>query len=98
MLEKNFPSWKDNWRAEGEAIGLEKGEAIGEARGEARGETKGRRELLVTVVRECHGDRVAAAIAPALDAVVSPAVLDEIGIWVIRHRTAEVLLEKVQAL
>ena len=92
-IEENMRRATQVWFAEGRA------EGIAEGRAEAiREGLKQQRTLLVRQVATKFGARAAARIGPPLVRIVDPALLAEIGEWLIECDHGEELLKRVAGL
>jgi len=86
MLAERAKQWTEQWFAEGLEEGLE--------RGRAQGLEQGRRDMTVRQARLKFGDAAAERLSPLLDRIADPAVLAEVGDWVIQCGDAAELLAR----
>jgi len=97
MLAETAKKWTEEWFAEGRESGLQEGLKRGHARGLARGLEQGQRGMAVRQARLKFGNAAAERLSPLLDRIAAPAVLAEVGDWVIKCGDAEELLARVEA-
>ena len=88
MLAERAKQWTEQWFAEGRETGLREGLE--------RGLEQGRRDMAVRQARLKFGDVAAERLSPLLDRIADPAVLAEVGDWVIRCRDAAELLARTE--
>ncbi|MYH16465.1 MAG: hypothetical protein F4149_14960 [Gammaproteobacteria bacterium] len=93
MLAETAKKWTEEWFAEGRESGLQEGLE----RGHARGLEQGQRGMAVRQARLKFGKAAAERLSPLLDRIAAPAVLAEVGDWVIQCGDAEELLARVEA-
>ena len=100
MLAERAKQWTEQWFAEGMEEGLERGRAQGLERGRAqgleRGLERGQRNMAARQARLKFGDAAADRLSPLLDRIADPAVLAEVGDWVIQCGDAAELLARTE--
>ena len=92
MLAERAKQWTEQWFAEGLEEGLERGRAQGLERGLERGQ----RNMAARQARLKFGDAAADRLSPLLDRIADPAVLAEVGDWVIQCGDAAELLARTE--
>ncbi|MCY4214931.1 MAG: Rpn family recombination-promoting nuclease/putative transposase [Gammaproteobacteria bacterium] len=85
MLAERAKQWTEQWFAEGRETGLREGLE------------QGRRDMAARLVRLKFGDAAAARLSPLLDRIADPAVLAEVGDWVIQCVDAADLLARAES-
>ena len=88
MLAERAKQWTEQWFAEGLEEGLE--------RGRAEGLVQGRRDMAVQLARLKFGNAATERLLPLLDRIADPAVLAEVGDWVIQCGDASELLARTE--
>ena len=89
MLAETAKKWTEEWFAEGRESGLQEGLE--------RGLEQGQRGMAVRQARLKFGNAAAERLSSLLDRIAAPAVLAEVGDWVIQYRDADELLARVEA-
>ena len=103
MLAERAKQWTEQWFAEGHQAGRREGLEQGLEQGLQEGLLQGRRELVQSsrnmAVRQARlkfGDVAAKRLSPLLDRIADPAVLAEVGDWVIQCSDAADLLARAE--
>ena len=96
MLAERAKQWTEQWFAEGLEEGLERGCAQGLEQGLERGLERGQRKMAIRQARLKFGGDAADRLSPLLDRIADPAVLAEVGDWVIQCGDAVELLARTE--
>ena len=96
MLAERAKQWTEQWFAEGLEEGLERGRAEGLEQGRREQLVQGRRDMAVRQVRLKFGNAATERLSPLLDRIADPAVLAEVGDWVIKCGDAAELLARTE--
>ena len=91
MLAERAKQWTEQWFADGREEGLREGLERGRTQGLER-----QRNMAVRQARLKFGDVAAERLSPLLDRIADPAVLAEVGDWVIQCGDATELLARAE--
>ena len=112
MLAERAKEWTEQWFAEGRETGLQEGLAQGRVQGLEQGRVRGleqgraqglerglehQRGMALRQARLKFGGATADRMSPVLDRIADPAVLTQVGAWVIQCRDGAELLARTEA-
>ena len=92
MLAERAKQWTEQWFAEGRETGLREG--LEQGRREQL--VQGRRDMAVRLAGLKFGEAAAERLSPLLHRIADPAVLAEVGDWVIRYGDVAELLARTE--